>query len=276
MNSPLRLISEPQLRPAEQLALDEALLLESDAAGGEFLRVWSFAAPVVVIGRASRVDDEVDRDVCGAQGIKLFRRCSGGASVVGGPGCLMYSVVLSLRSRPELQKIDAAHQFVMDRLLAAVQRQLPTAEKRGVCDLALGNRKFSGNSLRISRRAVLYHGTLLHDADLGRIDRCLRVAPRQPEYRGGRGHRDFLTNASLDVVRVTADLVACFGRRARRSAGTSVAACEGTLRAAVRESGLARATLISLENAAILGRRGRGYAVRSSRPCPRTRAAVRR
>ena len=107
------------IEPREQLALDEALLLQSDRAerGMEFIRVWSFDRPVVVLGRSSKVDFEVDREFCAANHIPVLRRCSGGAAVVGGAGCLMYSVVLSQYANPSLRKIDEAHRYVIDRLV---------------------------------------------------------------------------------------------------------------------------------------------------------------
>jgi lipoate-protein ligase A len=68
----------------------------------------------------------------------------------------------------------------------------------------LGGKKVSGNSLRCKRRALLYHGTLLFDYPLDQIAACLRVAPRQPEYRAGRNHLDFVTNvpASREDLRM--------------------------------------------------------------------------
>ena len=88
--------------PAANLALDEALLETADegADAGEVLRIWESPQPLVVVGRASRVADEVDEASCRAQGIPVLRRCSGGAAVVVGPGCLMYALVLSSRLRP--------------------------------------------------------------------------------------------------------------------------------------------------------------------------------
>ena len=55
-------------------------------------------------------------------------------------------------------------------------------------------RKFSGNSLRVKRTHLLYHGTLLYDFDLALIETCLRMPPRQPEYRNARPHGDFVMN----------------------------------------------------------------------------------
>jgi lipoate-protein ligase A len=59
-------------------------------------------------------------------------------------------------------------------------------------------RKFSGNSMRAKRTHLLYHGTLMYEADLSLIAHYLRMPPRQPEYRAARSHADFLTNLAVD------------------------------------------------------------------------------
>ncbi|QDT01782.1 putative lipoate-protein ligase A [Rubripirellula lacrimiformis] len=179
----------------------------SDLADTELIRIWQFDRPTVVLGRSSKVNDEVDQEFCDRQGIPILRRCSGGAAIVAGPGCLMYSVVLSFHENPELQKIDAAHDHVMAQVLRATQKQLPDATLQGICDLTWNNRKCSGNSLRIARRHLLYHGTVLHDFDLQLLSRCLVHAPRQPDYRQGRDHGSFVTNVPVDPDRFATDLV---------------------------------------------------------------------
>lgn len=197
--------------PALDLALDEALLDEAELdRRGETLRLWQFDRPVAVIGRGSKITGEVDLDYCQANDIPVLRRCSGGAAIVAGPGCLMYSVVISCHLHPELRRIDEAHRWVMTRLLAGISRQNPDALWQGTCDLTLANRKFSGNSLRVARNHILYHGTILHSADLAQIARCLTTPPRQPDYRGGRDHSDFITNLPVDPQRLADDIAAAF------------------------------------------------------------------
>ncbi len=107
---------------AENLALDEALLEEAEAAATprETLRLWEPQQPLVVVGRSSRVDAEVRLDVCHELGIPVLRRVSGGAAVVAGPGCLMYALVLSYRLRPHLRVLSEAHRCVLDTLAAAL------------------------------------------------------------------------------------------------------------------------------------------------------------
>jgi lipoate---protein ligase len=216
--------------PAENVALDNALVETADArlatdsaddgSEHEILRLWEPARPIVVIGRSSRVAQEIDIEACHAAGAAIVRRSSGGAAIVTGPGCLMYAVVLSYRRRPELRAIDAAHRFVLDRLAASLAPLLPNAAKssvvhRGTSDLAvvddaLVERKISGNAMRCRRDFVLYHGTLLYDFPLDLAARLLRTPPRQPEYRGRRGHADFITNLPLPRETLCTALISAF------------------------------------------------------------------
>ncbi len=187
--------------PQENIALDEALLDEAETAEqpSECLRVWEPAEPMVVVGRNSKVDGEVNTDFCRTGGIPILRRASGGCAIVTGPGCLMYAVVLSYRERPELRQLDEAHRFVLDTVLKALRPLIANVDRQGTCDLVVGPNKFSGNSLRCRRNALLYHGTLLYDFPLELVSKCLKQPPREPEYRAGREHASFVMNLPVSA-----------------------------------------------------------------------------
>lgn len=207
--------------PEANLALDEALLdwLEDEHPDREVLRIWESPEPVVIVGRSSRVDLEVDEAACADRGVPILRRPSGGAPVVIGPGCLMYSVTLSYALRPQLRAIDRAHTLVLDRHVEFMRPHLPNIRRAGTSDLAILTKsepraddpgatttpskeanhwmKISGNSLRCKRNHVLYHGTFLYAFEIALIARYLQTPLRQPEYREQRSHEDFVTNVPL-------------------------------------------------------------------------------
>ncbi len=197
--------------PAENLALDEALLDEAEAAAhpSETLRLWEPAAPMVVVGRSSKVAAEVQLDACRRRGIPVLRRASGGAAIVAGPGCLMYALVLSCQRRPCLRMVDHAHRLVLGALARALQSQVPEVTHQGISDLAIGpnGRKFSGNSIRMKREHLLYHGTILYDFPLGLIEECLAMPPREPAYRNHRPHGAFLANLPLPAAAIRRALI---------------------------------------------------------------------
>jgi lipoate-protein ligase A len=93
---------------------------------------------------------------------------------------------------------------------SAIKPLASGVEHVGTCDLAIGGRKFSGNAVRCKRDHVLYHGTLLYDFDLSLFGRLLRMPPRQPEYRGGRSHGDFVVNIPISCAELRGALAAGF------------------------------------------------------------------
>ena len=135
------------------IALDEALLESAELNDGsaEVLRLWEPRVPAVVVGRSSPVEKEVNLEFCRAHGVEVFRRCSGGQTIVTGPGCLMYALVLDYRKRPQLRMLDRAHQFVMGQMAAALNSISIEAKIQGTSDLTLDGREFSGNALRSKR-----------------------------------------------------------------------------------------------------------------------------
>ncbi len=212
--------------PAANLALDEALLLspsEDDA-----LRFWEPDGHAVVLGRSSRYRVEANLAACQQASVPILRRVSGGASIVAGPGCLMYAVVVNAADRPELLDLDKAHQYVLSRMVEALRPLDSSVQIAGTSDLAIatddGLRKFSGNSLRRVRDRLLYHGTLLYDFDLSLVGRLLDVAPRQPAYRQARDHYEFVTNLGVQQSQLKEAITAAWNAdRTELDAKTRVA-----------------------------------------------------
>ena len=177
---------------ASNLALDEALLLEAEAErSGEVLRIWEWPTPVVVLGAGSRLTEDVNVAACEHDRVPILRRSSGGGTVLLGEGCLLYSLVLRYDRDPTLDDIRASYGFILDLILDALD--MPGTRREG-SDLALDNLKFSGTAQQRKRTHLLHHGTLLHSFDVYRTYRYLRPPRRQPDYRAGRTHEEFLVN----------------------------------------------------------------------------------
>jgi len=198
--------------PAENLAADEALLEWCErGAGEELLRFWESPAYFIVVGYANKVSTEVNVPACEAKGIPVLRRCSGGGTVVQGPGCLNYTLILKITPGRPFHNITSTNRFVMERNRAAFESLYPESPAsdssagivvRGHTDLCLGRLKFSGNAQRRRKHFLLFHGTFLLNFDLALINEILPIPSKQPDYRGNRGHAQFLTNLNLPAENV--------------------------------------------------------------------------
>ncbi len=206
--------------PAELLATDEALLDWCEAGhGDEALVLWEPRGTFVVVGYANKVSTEVNVPACEMHGVPIFRRCSGGGTVVQMPGGLNYSLILRITESGPTRNISSANEYIMEKNREAVQLAIgqpsPAVSVRGHTDLALDTahsshavfKKFAGNSQRRRKHFLLFHGTFLLNCDLKLIGELLRMPTLQPHYRAGRTHEDFVTNLRLPAATMKDALV---------------------------------------------------------------------
>jgi len=179
--------------PLENLALDEALLddLEENESH-PVLRLWESDRYFVVLGRSSSLVDDVHIDACRQDSVPIWRRASGGGTVLQGPGCLSYAVVLPISLHADLRDIRLTNTFILQRMANALSRWQPGIAVQGISDLTVKGRKISGSAQRRKRNALLFHGTVLYRMHAHIICRYLKQPKRQPDYRSDRPHDDFL------------------------------------------------------------------------------------
>ena len=153
----------------------------------------------------------------------VYRRISGGGSVLHTGGNLNYALFLSLARFPEYMNVGLSY----EKILAAVALKLgPKVSRQGYSDLAIlcrgEPRKFSGNAQCRKRGWIMHHGTLLYDKEaIRRIPYFLKPPPKEPEYRRGRRHGQFMTkvlpsyNKHELMLRVRTGVAESFGAELR-------------------------------------------------------------
>jgi lipoate-protein ligase A len=196
---------------AENLALDEALLLAAEAGqAGEAVRFWEWPTPVVVLGAGGSVGIDVNERACRAAGVPIHRRASGGGTVLLGRGCLLFSLVLHYDRAAELRDVTASYRWILGRVCEAL-RPVAALDPVGTSDLAWAGRKVSGNAQQRKAGHVLHHGTLLYAFDLPTVGRYLNPPERAPAYRAGRDHGEFITNLPTGAETLKGLLATAFG-----------------------------------------------------------------
>lgn len=198
--------------PAENLACDDALLAWCEAGGcaDGMLRFWESPQYFVVVGYGNRNADDVNRVACGEMQIPVLRRCSGGGTVLQGPGCINYSLLLKIDD--STAGITETNRYIMERNAVAVAPlHSQPVSVQGYTDLAMGGKKFSGNSQRRKRFWLLFHGTFLTDLNLDLMEKVLLPPPKQPLYRQNRSHSDFLTRFPAPPKAIKAALQKAWG-----------------------------------------------------------------
>ena len=190
--------------PEQNLAFDEALLDACEEGfGGEVLRFWEPDQYFVVLGYSGKVRTEAHVGACKKEGVPILRRVSGGGTVLEGPGCLNFSLVLRTNGSLPLGNLSETNTYILGRHQSALAPlvKVPIAVQ-GISDLTAEGLKFSGNAQRRKRHVLLFHGTFLTGFDFKRVSLFLPLPKKQPAYRKNRPHEHFLTNIDVSPARI--------------------------------------------------------------------------
>jgi lipoate-protein ligase A len=194
----MRLINYNVPGTEENLAIDEFVLLGAETGAlEETVRFWSAEEYSVVLGRGDRAEENCFMERCRRDGIKVLRRISGGGTVLQGPGCLNYSLVLSYEREKEYRDIAASYGKILALLSEGMRARGYSVQFFHVSDLALDGRKISGNAQARKKRFILHHGTFLCGLDIDKVSCYLKHPGKEPEYRKARTHGEFLANIPL-------------------------------------------------------------------------------
>lgn len=176
-----------EIKPFNQ---DDSLLDMTLGDGSPRVRVYPWQNVAVVIGRGGKEGVELDMAAIAADQVPVFRRPGGGCAVVLDPGNVIVSVALAM---PGLSGIKSAFAGISTWLAGALARlEIPGVEQVGVSDLAVEDVKIGGSCIYRTRGLLYYSTTLLVDPDLDLVERYLPHPPREPAYRQGRTHRQFM------------------------------------------------------------------------------------
>jgi lipoate-protein ligase A len=175
---------------------DDPLLAAARADGRSRFDAYCCSRVEVVLGRGGRPEIELNLDHVRRDAVPVLRRSGGGCAVVLDPGNIIVSVIQILAG---VGGITAAFQQLSAWLIGALDRAgAPGVRQRGVSDLALGDRKVGGSCIYRTRGLLYYSTTLLVAPDIQLVERYLRHPPREPVYRRGRRHRDFMGALPID------------------------------------------------------------------------------
>ena len=156
------------------------------------VEVYRPAEIQVVMGASGRPEREVYGEILQAAGIPLFKRKGGGGTVVLGPDTIVVTIHAGV-AHPfqNLGYFKAINRAMIE--IFQQWRDLPYRHS-GISDIACEDRKIVGTSIFRRKQYLLYQASILVKADFDLIHRLLRHPPREPDYRKGRTHRDFITD----------------------------------------------------------------------------------
>lgn len=166
----------------------------------DFFFVWS-VGPSVIVGRNQLMEKEVDMRYCRDNGIKVYRRKSGGGAVYADEGNLMLSLVS--RDHGSVERTFGQFTAMVAESLRALGLDASDNSRN---DILISGRKVSGNSYsRLPGGRCIVHGTMLHSCDAPTMARALTPSATKLSSHGVESVRSRITTVSEHLPSLTAE-----------------------------------------------------------------------
>lgn len=156
------------------------------------LDIWVPEEIFVVLGSSNKAETECQLEPCNQSGIKILKRYGGGGAVVLHPGCVILSLGLWVG---HLYKNDYYFRWINQSLIQALQEKWPEfsgLSQNGISDITIGEKKIAGTSLFRSRNYLLYQASIMTDPRPELMEAYLAHPSKEPDYRQGKAHREFV------------------------------------------------------------------------------------
>ncbi len=127
-----------------------------------------------------------------ADGITVVKRPSGGETVILTPNTLVIAISFTTET---LKNPKEYFHKINDSIIAVLAQQgIQNLLQKGISDIAIGEKKILGSSIYRRPNRVFYHAVLNVAEDIANIAKYIRHPAKEPDYRKGRPHSEFVTS----------------------------------------------------------------------------------
>lgn len=169
-------------------------------------RIWQPDKVYAILGRANNPKGSLIIDNVVNDNIAVLQRPSGGEAVILSPGMLVFSVKMPFRKDMRTQEVfNSINSHLIDRLS---EKGIKGLYSKGISDLSVETRKIMGSSMYLNRNTLFYHAVMNIAGETGLITKYLSHPTKEPDYRKGRSHKDFVSSLQKEGYEISAEDVA--------------------------------------------------------------------
>lgn len=168
--------------------LPDIALLDDDAA--QTFMVWQPDKFYIVLGASNRPEEALYTENVMQDDITVMKRPSGGQTVMLTPGNLLIAAVFPHSLQPK-NLFNTINSLIIS---AVKETGVGGLSLRGISDIAINGKKILGSAMYRNRDKLLYHAVLNVSEPATTFEKYLRHPGKEPDYREGRKHADFVTS----------------------------------------------------------------------------------
>jgi len=175
--------------------LPDIELLHGEVLSYRFL-AWIPAFVCVVLGQSNEAEFSLHVKNILKDNIPVYKRPSGGEAVLLSPRM----VVVSILKRGDTFRTPRIYFETYNEKIINALHGLGVRDLRaeGISDICIRDKKILGSSIYRNKDLVFYHAVLNVSEDIELMERYLKHPRREPGYRKGRAHGEFVTSLARE------------------------------------------------------------------------------
>ena len=153
---------------------------------------WIPDKTYIVLGASNNAEESLHMENVIEDKVCILKRPSGGQTVILTPNNIMISAVFFDQEKLNPKDI---FQHINKLIISAIEKTgIRNLSAMGISDIAIGGKKILGSAIYRNKRALLYHAVLNLGEPASTFERYLKYPSKEPDYRKGRSHSDFVTS----------------------------------------------------------------------------------
>ena len=163
--------------------------------------LWHPEDRFIVLGRANKPETSLNIDEVKNDNIAVYKRPSGGETVILTPNTLVISVKVKIDDVINTHK----HFKIINNKITNALSGLGVKNlfMKGISDISIGNKKILGSSIYKRKEVLFYHAVLNIGESVDVISKYLKHPLKEPDYRKGRNHKEFITSLVAEGYKIS-------------------------------------------------------------------------
>ncbi|MBN2829568.1 MAG: hypothetical protein JXR56_04540 [Candidatus Cloacimonetes bacterium] len=184
--------------------LPDIELLEQNVLGLT-CHIWHPDRTYAVLGASNKAETSLKLSNLKKDEVVVMQRPSGGEAVLLTPNTL----TISFLYRGEEKVIPKKFFYEMNTLIIEALLAIGVANLsiRGISDICIGEKKILGCAIYRTGDGIFYQSVLNVAENPELFSRYLKHPEREPDYRKGRDHREFVTSLRAEGLELDIDII---------------------------------------------------------------------
>lgn len=154
--------------------------------------IWQPEETYVILGTSNKPEDALNERNIFDDNIQVYKRPSGGQSVILTPNTLVIAV---LKIEEQIKAPKTFFKEINSLIINALEQLgVTNLSHKGISDIAIREKKILGSSMYRNKEKNFYHAVLNVSESADIFEKYLKHPVKEPDYRKGRSHKDFVTS----------------------------------------------------------------------------------